>query len=226
MIGVIGAMDLEIEALAKQLDEPLCETVSGVKFIRGKLFGKEAVLAVCGIGKVFAALCAETMILRYAPSVIINVGVAGALSKELAVGDMVVGTSAVCHDMDTTPIGDPLGYISGIGLVNIPLDETLSARLFDICTSEGVHAVRGVIASGDKFIEKRSDKDFISKTFAASACEMEGQAIAQVCYVNETPCAILRSISDTLEGSGSDYNVFKYVAAEHAGKVLSAYFKN
>ena len=180
MIGIIGAMDVEMNALKNLIDCPETEVVSGVAFTKGKLFGEEVVLAVCGIGKVFAALCTEAMILRYAPEAIINIGVAGTLTEKLSIGDMAVGSAAVCHDMDTSPLGDPKGLISGINLIEIPLCKKMSKTFFEICHTQGIHAVQGVIASGDQFICDQKVKKDIVRQFSAIACEMEGQAIAQV----------------------------------------------
>ncbi len=220
MIGIIGAMDLEIKNLRTKLTDAQVEKISGVEFVSGQLCGQDVVLAVCGVGKCFAALAAEAMILRYKPSVIINIGVAGTLIDRLNIGDMAIGNFAVCHDMDTSPLGDPVGMISGINLVQIPLDAVLAAKLKEICREENINAVEGVIASGDQFICDPQKKRWIADTFFAIACEMEGQAIAQVSYVNGVPCAILRSISDGADGNAMDYEQFKSLAAEHSSGVI------
>jgi adenosylhomocysteine nucleosidase len=225
MIGIIGAMELEITRLREQLSDKKEEQISGVRFTKGKLCEKEVVLAVCGIGKTFAALCAQTMILRYNPEMIVNVGVAGTLCDSLSIGDMAIGSSAVCHDMDTSPLGDPLGLISGINLVELPLDEEMRTLFEECCREEGIPCLSGVIASGDQFVDTASRKEFIRDTFSAIACEMEGQAIAQVCYVNRKPCAILRSISDSADGTAMDYERFKELAAEHSTKVLMRFLQ-
>ena len=220
LTGIICAMSLEMEGLRAQMTDMTVEKVSGIEFVRGRIGDADVVTAVCGVGKVFAALCAQTMILRYNPEMLINVGVAGTLSDRLSIGDMAIGTSAVCHDMDTSPLGDPLGLISGINLVELPLDEQMRASFEDCCREESIPCLSGVIASGDQFVDTASRKEFIRDTFSAIACEMEGQAIAQVCYVNRKPCAILRSISDSADGTAMDYERFKELAAEHSTKVL------
>ena len=225
MIGIIGAMDLEIVRLKEQMTDKKEEQLSGVHFTKGKLFGKDAVLAVCGIGKTFAALCAQTLILRYNPEIVINVGVAGTLCDRLSIGDMAIGTAAVCHDMDTSPLGDPVGLISGLDMVEIPLNAQMRETFEECCEEEGIHYVSGVIASGDQFIDDGRKKQWIRDTFSAIACEMEGQAIAQVCYVNRKPCAILRSISDSANGTAADYMQFKELAAEHSSRVLARFLK-
>lgn len=226
MIGIIGAMELEIARLREMMDEKKEEQISGVRFTVGRLFGRPAVLAVCGIGKTFAALCAQTMILRYNPEMIVNVGVAGTLTDGLSIGDMAIGSFAVCHDMDTSPLGDPVGLISGINLVKIPLDGQMREAFEDCCKKEGVRHLSGVIASGDQFVDSGEKKTWIRDTFSAIACEMEGQAIAQVCYVNRKPCAILRSISDSADGTALDYERFKELAAEHSTAVLARFLRS
>ena len=222
MIGIICAMEVEADAVRALLRDPREETVSGVRFTCGTVSGKDVVLAVCGVGKVYAALCTEAMILKYSPDAIVNVGVAGTLTPELSIGDVAVGTAAVCHDMDTSPFGDPPGFISGIGVFT-PLSEDLAERLLEILKEQGLKGIPGVIASGDRFVWRSSDKNRITKHFGAVVCEMEGQAIAQTCFVNRTPCAIIRSVSDNADGVAADFENFKFLAAENAARVITAF---
>ena len=227
MIGIIAAMDVEMENLRAFIENPVEETVSGVRFVRGRLEGREVVTAVCGIGKVFAALCAQTMILRYAPEEIVCTGVAGGLTDKLSVGSLAVSTCVVQHDMDTSPLGDPPGLISGINLVELPADGSLADRLVACAASLGLHTVRGPIASGDQFIASDERKAFISRQFGAIACEMEGGAVGQVCYVNGVPFCVLRAISDSADGSSHmDYPQFVALAAERSVALLRAFLKN
>ena len=225
-IGIIAAMTIEAEGILAKMNDVTTETVSGVTFSEGKLHGVPCVVAVCGIGKVFAALCAQTMILRYQPRLILNSGVAGSLSESLTIGDIAVAESLVQHDMDTSALGDPVGLISGINVVHLPCDEGESARLAGCAASlEGVSVKRGVIASGDKFMSDGSEKCRIADTFGAVACEMEGAAIGQVCYVNHVPCAVMRAISDGGdEDAALDYPTFAKMAAERAVKAIDLYF--
>lgn len=226
MIGIIAAMDVEMEALSALAKNKKEEKVSGLTFTRGKIGNKEVVFTVCGIGKVHAALCAEAMILRYAPEAIVNIGVAGTLTDQLSIGDVVVGSAAVCHDFDTTAFGDPPGLLPGFESVRIPLSAELNERFMKILAKEEIRSIPGVIASGDQFINDRASKDRIRETFGAVACEMEGAAIAQTAFINRVPCAILRSISDSANGSAGDYEKFKYLAAEHATRVISAFLSS
>lgn len=200
LTGIIGAMRVEVDALKEKMENAVCETVSGIEFFRGTLCGREVVVAQCGVGKVFAALCAQTMILRYGVDRIINTGVAGSLSQKLGLLDIAVADAVVQHDMDTSPLGDPVGWISGMDVVCIPADESLAEKIAEAARAMDKNAVRGVIASGDQFINRAEKKAWIAKSFGAIACEMEGAAIGHVCAVNHVPFAVIRSISDNAGG--------------------------
>ncbi|MBQ7779674.1 MAG: 5'-methylthioadenosine/adenosylhomocysteine nucleosidase [Clostridia bacterium] len=226
IIGIICAMNDEACGIIERMTEVTSEEISGVTFNRGKINGKDCVVAVCGIGKVFAALCAQTMILRYSPSLIINSGVAGGLHSSLKVCDVTVATSLVQHDMDTSPLGDPKGLISGINIINIPTDEEATARLTAAAKSCGINVINGVIATGDKFIASDDEKRSIVDSFSAIACEMEGGAIAQVCYVNKVPVCVMRAISDGGDDSATlDYPTFARLASEQSVKVIMKFFE-
>ena len=221
MIGIIAAMNVEMESLRSYIENPVSETVSGVTFVRGTLEGKEVVTAVCGIGKVFAALCAQTMILRYHPEMIVNTGVAGTLTDRLSIGSVAVSSAVVQHDMDTSPLGDPVGLISGINKVELPADAALAARLSACAKALDIATVTGVIASGDQFVASAERKDFITKNFGAIACEMEGAAVGHVCYVNKVPFCVLRAISDSADGSSHmDYPTFVKLAADQSVRLM------
>lgn len=199
-IGIIGAMAVEVEALKAKLENKRTETVSGIEFASGVLCGKDVVIARCGIGKVFAAICAEAMIIRFGVDCVINTGVGGTLSEEIGILDLAISDSVVQHDMDTSPLGDPVGLISGINIVKIPASLPLAEKISSAARSMGINHRIGTIASGDQFINNREKKDFIKNTFSAIACEMEGAAIGHVCYVNGVDFAVIRSISDNASG--------------------------
>lgn len=225
-IGIIAAMQIEAEGILAKMTDVTVETVSHIAFFSGKLHGHPCVVAVCGIGKVFAALCAQTMILRYEPRLILNTGVAGSLSDALTIGDIAIAETLVQHDMDTSALGDPVGLISGINVVHLPCDEEASKNLAACAASlEGVSVKRGVIASGDKFMSDAAEKQRIASLFGAVACEMEGAAIGQVCYVNQVPCAVMRAISDGGdEAAAIDYPTFAKMAAERAVCAIDRFF--
>lgn len=217
MIGIIGAMDIEIEHINAVMEEKEEFTVSGALYTRGRLDGKDVVTAVCGIGKVFAAMCAQTMIVKFGADSVINTGVAGGLTDKTDILDTVVATALVQHDMDTTYFGDPRGLISGINVVEFDCDKALAEKI--TANVEG-NCVRGIVASGDCFVADNDKKKEISETFNAVACEMEGAAIAQVCYVNKIPFCVLRTISDGANGKEMSYEKFRVVAAEKAANII------
>ena len=210
-IGIIGAMQIEIDGLKAAMTNITEETVSGVTYTSGKLCDREVVCAVCGVGKVFAAIAAQTMILRYAPCALLNTGVAGGLADGLCVGDIVLADSVVQHDMDTSPLGDPVGLLSGINIVNIKTDEKLLQALITATKQIGIEPVVGTVASGDQFIATDAQKQRIRTLFNAAACEMEGASIGHVAYVNNLPFAVLRAISDG--GDGMEFSKFVDLAA-------------
>ena len=225
-IGIIGAMQMEMDNLKEAMLDTRTETVSGVTFVLGQINDVEVVAAVSGIGKVFAAICTEAMIVKYAPDMIINIGVAGSLTRDLGVLDVAVATQVCQHDMDTSPIGDPVGLLSGINRIFLPADEKMCGLLCSVIEERKIGYLKGTIASGDQFVASPGRKTFITDTFSAIACEMEGAAIGQVCYVNGVPFCVLRAISDSADGSSHmDYPVFAQMAAEQSVRLLLAFLR-
>ena len=200
MIGIIGAMSVEVEGLKNKLEGAKSEKISGSEYVRGKLCGKDVVIAQCGIGKVNAAVCVNTMILKYGVSAVINTGVAGTLCEKIGILDFAISCGVVQHDMDTTVFGDAPGFISGIDIVNIPASERLSTLAFDIAQSQGNKCELGTIASGDQFISSIEKKNYIRNTFTAISCEMEGAAIGHACYLSGVEFVVIRCISDSATG--------------------------
>lgn len=226
-IGIIGAMHPEVEAIIAALGEAEKETVSGIDFYTGLLEGKRVAVAKCGIGKVFAAMCAQTMILKYSPDLIVNTGVGGALASGISTGDIVIADTLCQHDMDTSPIGDPKGLVSGINVIYFESDKRAGRILLDSAEKLGLSARLGRIASGDKFIASKEDKVRIISDFSADACEMEGCAIAQTAFVNGTPFAVVRAISDSADGEATmDYPTFLSIAAANSTKLTLELVKN
>lgn len=227
MIGIIGAMKIEVEITEASMTDKREEKIAGIRFVSGKLHGKDIVTAVCGIGKVAAAFCTQAMIMRYRPDCIINSGVAGSLSEKIGILDIVIADTLVEHDMDTSPIGDPRGMISGINIIDIPTDDRVRTLLLKSAESlTGCKVVTGKIASGDQFVSDEKTKKFIVDTFSASACEMEGAAIAHTCYCNKMPVGVVRAISDTADGSSEmDYSRFLPKAAAAAAEIISGFVR-
>jgi adenosylhomocysteine nucleosidase len=222
MIGIIGAMSVEVDDLKACMSEVTIQTISGIEFYEGRIHGVECVVARCGVGKVYAAICAQTMILQFHPSVVINTGVAGGIGKDIHIGDVVISSGLVQHDMDTSAVGDEIGLISGINLVTIPAVTELVNLVSEVAQSvyDGkVHV--GIIATGDQFICDAKKLKEIAESFHAFACEMEGGSIAQVCYVNQVDFIVIRAISDNADdGASVDFMQFAKEAAQKSAKLI------
>ncbi|WP_457943613.1 5'-methylthioadenosine/adenosylhomocysteine nucleosidase [Caproiciproducens sp. LBM24188] len=222
MVGIIGAMAVEVENILKKMTGTKQEKISGITYYMGKIENRDCVVAQCGIGKVAAAVCAQTMILKYSPVAVINVGVAGGIGEGIHIGDLVVSSGLVQHDIDTTALGDPMALISGLNLVTIPASERL-VRLVEQVGAEsydgGVHI--GVIASGDQFISGKEKLNQLARDYEAKACEMEGGSIAQVCYMNQVEFVVIRAISDNAnEDASVDYATFSVESAHKTAELI------
>ncbi len=213
-IGIIGAMDPEVNELVARLEGRATESFGSVTFHAGTLLGKRVVIAKCGIGKVFAAIATEAMILKYSPRLIVNTGVGGAAAIGLSPLDVVIADKLCQHDMDTSAIGDPKGLVSGINVIYFEADPRAVEILTEAAKVMGVSHRIGTIATGDKFVSSLEEKTRINSDFGACACEMEGCAVAQTALVNGTKFAVVRAISDSADGSASmEYSKFLPEAA-------------
>ncbi|MBE6555357.1 MAG: 5'-methylthioadenosine/adenosylhomocysteine nucleosidase [Ruminococcaceae bacterium] len=222
-IGIIGAMQIETEGLLAEMTDKKTHTVSGVTYTEGMLCGKQVVVATSGVGKVFAAVCAEAMILRFGVSALLNTGVAGGLLPELEVGDVVLADSVVQHDMNTTALGDARGLLSGINVIKLETDRALLKPLCEATAALGYNAVVGTVATGDLFVTKESTKERLAAEFDAVACEMEGGAIGHVAYINSIPFVVLRTISDG--GDGMEYAEFAPLAAKTSTAITKTFLE-
>ena len=227
MIGIIGAMDIEVNGITEKMTDTKTRTISGVRFVSGKLGNKECVVAKCGIGKVNAAITAQTMILEFSPDKIINTGIAGSTSNKTHIGYIVISDSVIQHDMDTTILGDKPGtlFLPDGTVTDIPCSRELIADLEKACIKTGEkNYIIGKTATGDQFISGNDKRSALNEKFGAVACEMEGGSIGQVCYVNKVPFAVLRSISDSMsdEDDAVEYSVFSRSAAEKAINIITA----
>ena len=222
-IGIIGAMAVEVEALKANMTDVKIEKISTIDYYLGSLNGVESVVCTAGVGKVNAAVSAQTMILKFNPDIIINIGVAGGLSPELSVGDIAVATNVVEHDMDTSPLGDEVGFITGIDKVYMDCDERISKMLYEVAKElNGIKAIQGTIASGDQFICTNEQRERIMSNFpTAVAAEMEGASIGHVCMMAQKPFAVLRAISDGASSDSSmDFPTFTKMAAKNSIDII------
>ena len=223
MVGIIGAMSVEVEALKGAMTDKTSERIGGIDFVSGVLCGKKVVVAQCGIGKVFAAMAAQTMILRFGVEMIINTGVGGTLTDKLGIADVAISTACVQHDMDTSAIGDPKGLVSGINKIYFDADSRAINILSEAAKALSLHAIIGTVASGDKFIAEVAQKEIIAAEFSASACEMEGAAIAHTAFVNGISFCVIRAISDSADGEATmDYPTFMPIAARSSSALTLA----
>jgi len=227
MIGVICALDIEANKLRENMTQATYERIGRLGFTTGKLMGRDVVIGMAGVGKVNAAMCTQAMIMRYSPSLIVNSGVAGSLSKRLDIGDIAVGTGVVEHDFDTTAMGDPPAYFNELDGDTFPCDQAAVEGILRAAGQVGVRALPVKIASGDQFISDANAKARIVDLFGAEACEMESGAIAHVCFNNGVGCAIIRAISDSTDGEHQiEFYQFLPVAAENSAKVLMTYLSD
>lgn len=225
-VGIIGAMEVEVEHLIGQLEGPTAKNpihLAGMAFHEGTLGDVSVVVVQSGVGKVDAAVCAEALIEHFRCTHVINTGVAGSLNNKLDIGDVLVSTDAVHHDMDVTNLGYQPGEVPGLGTVAFPADEGLRKAATEAVAAVApeISSLEGRVASGDQFVRSDEEKARIKATFGADCCEMEGASIAHACWLNQVPFVIVRAISDKADGSGSvDYPVFEKEAAEHCAKIV------
>lgn len=223
-LGIIGAMDEEVETLLAAMTNRREEKAAGCTFHEGKLAGLPAVVVQCGIGKVNAAMCTQAMIDKFAVSAIVNTGIAGSLSPMLDIGDLVVSQDAMYHDFDCVHFGYPMGKVPGSDVTAFPADETLMAYAFSAADSIHPGHVRlGRVTSGDQFVSSAEAKKRIIAVTSALCTEMEGTAIAQTAYRNGIPFVVLRAISDKADDSAQmDYPTFERQAAHRCAQIVQA----
>ena len=227
MIGILCALDKEIELLFQNVENAQQVKKCGYDYTIGDLRGKKVVLCKCGIGKVNAAVCCQTMLLSWPVKLVINSGVAGALREPLEIGDICVATDLVQHDVDTTAVGDPVGFVSTVNQTYFRCAEwAVSGIIKAAQTIDGVRVIPARIASGDQFVHEQGVKDRIVRLFDASAVEMEGGAIAQVCFINGVDCAVIRAISDSSSGKHHmEYQEFMPMAAKTSADVVMRFLE-
>jgi len=223
VIGIIGAMDEEVASLKVAVENPEITSIAGMEFCRGKLDGTDVVIVQCGVGKVNAGICAHTLINLFGCTGIINTGVAGSLDAQIDIGDIVVSTDAVQHDFTAEAVGYAKGEIPYTGLYAFPADEAMREAAVKAAQAAApeVHVFEGRVCSGDQFIASKEQKEKIINDFNGMCCEMEGAAIAQVCYLNDTPFVIIRAISDKADDSEEiSYELFMADAAVRCASIV------
>ena len=220
-LGIIGAMTVEVETLKESMENLTVSTRTGMEFYEGTLEGLPAVVVQCGVGKVNAAMCAQTLCACFGVTHLVNTGIAGSLCAELDIGDLLVSRDAMYHDFDCNAFGYPSGKVPGMDVIAFPADETLIGYAY--AAAEAVnpgHTRIGRVASGDQFVAEKELKNRIIERTQGLCTEMEGAAIAQTAYRNGVPFVILRAISDKADDSAEmDYPTFERIAAHRCAQV-------
>ena len=218
LIGIIGAMEEEVSALKEQMTEVSVTKKAGMEFCRGMLNGKPVVVVRSGIGKVNAGICTQILVDDYHVDCVINTGIAGSLKSVIDIGDIVVSTDTVQHDMNAVGFGYPLGQIPRMDTLAFPADQKLIELACQVCreVNPEIQVYAGRVVSGDQFVSDKESKERIKTNFDCFCTEMEGAAIAQACYLNRIPFLIVRAISDKADDSASvDYPAFEREAIRH-----------
>lgn len=223
-VGIIGAMDSEVALLKSKVEGARTHELAGLEFVEGTLEGVGVVVVKCGVGKVNAAMCAQALVSVLGCNRVINTGVAGSLDARIEIGDIVVSTDAVEHDMDVTVLGYAPGEHPDLHLVAFEADAGLRGAVMQAARDiEGVSVFEGRVCSGDQFIGSAAAKERIVSTFGGMCCEMEGAAIAHACHIAGVPFVVVRAISDKADDSGNvDYPTFERVAAAHCASIVLA----
>ncbi|MEH7884314.1 5'-methylthioadenosine/S-adenosylhomocysteine nucleosidase [Bacillus sp. JJ1609] len=221
-VGIIGAMDEEVELLRSKLIDREDTSLAGTEFYQGKIDSLEVVLLKSGIGKVNAALGTALLIEKFKPDFIINTGSAGGFHRDLNVGDVVISTEVRHHDVDVTIFGYEYGQVPRMPAYYSPDQRLVSIAVKSAEKINGIQVAEGLIASGDSFMNDPERVEFIrSKLPDLFAAEMEAAAIAQVAYQFEVPFVIIRSLSDI---AGKDSNIsfdqFLETAAKNSAELI------
>lgn len=228
MLGIIGAMDEEVAKIKEQMENVKVMSKAAMDFYEGTLSGKDVVVVRSGIGKVNAAICTQILVDNYQVDAVINTGIAGSLNANIDIGDIVLSTDTIEHDMDAVAFGYPLGQIPRMDTLSFKADDKLRALAKKVCQEvvPEVSVFEGRVVSGDQFVSDKKKKDWLVENFDGYCTEMEGAAIAHAAYLNEIPFLVIRAISDKADDSASmDYPTFEAQAIEHSVKLLLEFCK-
>lgn len=221
-------MELEVAALKQELTQASCCEVAGMKFFDGMLEQASVVVVQCGVGKVNAAICVQILHDLFKVTHVINTGVAGGLNDKLDIGDILISSAALQHDMNVEPLGYAPGQVPGLDTLSFSADEKMKQDAIASCerVNKDIHVMEGLVVSGDQFIAKQSVRKHLIDTFHGDCAEMEGAAIAQAAYLNNLPFVIIRAISDKADHSAQmDYPAFEKQAAHHCAKLVAEFVK-
>lgn len=225
MIGIIGAMEEEVELLKEKMTDTVIVEKAGMKFVKGNLKGHTAVVVRSGIGKVNAGICTQILADEFQVEAVINTGIAGSLKAEINIGDIVLSTDTMQHDVDAREFGYPLGQIPRMETLAFEADENLRKLAKEVCeeVNPDIQVFEGRVASGDQFVADKETKERIIENTQAYCTEMEGAAIGQAAYLNKIPYLVIRAISDKADDSAHvDYPTFERQAIRHTVNLVSS----
>lgn len=227
-IGIIGAMEEEVNCLKESMQVEKIEKKAGMEFFAGVLGGKPVVIVRSGIGKVNAGICTQILVDDFQVEGVINTGVAGSLKNDINIGDIVLSEDALQHDMDATGFGYEPGEIPRMEQSVFTADRawvSLAKKVNEEVNPE-ISTFVGRVVSGDQFVSAGEKKEYLVSQFQGYCTEMEGAAIAQVCYLNKIPFLIIRAISDKADNSATmDYSEFEAKAIEHTVRLVTGMMK-
>lgn len=225
IIGIIGAMEEEVELLKEKMTDTVIIEKAGMKFVKGTLKGQTAVVVRSGIGKVNAGICTQILADEFQVEAVINTGIAGSLKAEINIGDVVLSTDTMQHDVDAREFGYPLGQIPRMETLTFLADEKLRKLAKEVCeeVNPDIQVFEGRVASGDQFVADKETKEKIIENTQAYCTEMEGAAIGQAAYLNKIPYLVIRAISDKADDSAHvDYPTFERQAIRHTVNLVSS----
>lgn len=228
IIGIIGAMEEEVELLKEKMTDTVIIEKAGMKFVKGTLKGQTAVVVRSGIGKVNAGICTQILADEFQVEAVINTGIAGSLKAEINIGDIVLSTDTMQHDVDAREFGYPLGQIPRMETLTFLADEKLRKVAKEVCeeVNPDIQVFEGRVASGDQFVADKETKEKIIENTQAYCTEMEGAAIGQAAYLNKIPYLVIRAISDKADDSAHvDYPTFERQAIRHTVNLVSSMMK-
>lgn len=229
MLGIIGAMEEEVNQLKEVMENVSVETRASMDFFKGTIEGCPVVVVRSGIGKVNAGICTQILADIYQVKAVVNTGIAGSLQAKIDIGDIVLSTDTLQHDVEAEAFGYPVGQIPRMDTLAFAADEKLLSCAEECCSrvNPDIKTFRGRVLSGDQFIADGKKKEWLVKTFDGCCTEMEGAAIGQAAYLNKIPFLVVRAISDKADGSASvDYPEFEAKAISHTVALMKAMIRS
>lgn len=228
MFAIICAMQEELNEILLFMEDISYENLGYIKIFKGKINNIPCIAALCGVGKVSAAMCTYGLILNYHPDFILNVGVAGSIDENLNILDAVVANNAIQHDFDISAFPNrKKGEISGIDSVEMPCTNWIIEKLSESTKKiENINYKVGTILTGDQFINSKEKLLNLRNEFGGIACDMEAGSISQLCLMNKIDFGILRTISDNAnDNSHIDFNTFVSKSSKNAANIILNFTK-